>query len=116
MNNKPRQRLHLYYKKGGKRSKNFVQRLVKAKYVKSIWARLKIIDSREGIGHWELDLVIGKKDKNSDNLLTFVERVLRFSIIIKVSSKKPHYINKILKPYLVLFGPTIFEIKLLFSL
>ena len=41
---------------------------------KSINLRPEIINSREEFGHWEIDTVIGIKDKNEPVLLTLTER------------------------------------------
>ncbi|WNM13848.1 IS30 family transposase [Mesomycoplasma ovipneumoniae] len=88
-------RLRQYYKKGGKRTRNVVQRLVPSGYVKPIWARDKSIDSRQDFGHWELDLVVGKKVSGHDSILTLVERKTRklfakkYEIKIPESSIKP---------------------------
>ena len=44
------------------------------------------IDLREEIGHWEGDLVIGKNHKSA--IGTIVERKTRFTLILKLNSKK----------------------------
>ncbi|WNM17230.1 IS30 family transposase [Mesomycoplasma ovipneumoniae] len=90
-------RLRKYYKKGGKRTRNAVQRLVPEGYVKPIWGRDKSIDSRQDFGHWELDLVVGKKASGHDNILTLVERKTRKLFAKKVRNKNPRTINKAIK-------------------
>ncbi|WP_341500985.1 IS30 family transposase [Mesomycoplasma ovipneumoniae] len=90
-------RLGQYYKKGGKRTGNVVQRLVPSGYVKPIWARDKSIDSRQDFGHWELDLVVGKKVSGHDSILTLVERKTRKLFAKKVRNKNPRVINKAIK-------------------
>jgi len=52
----------------------------------SIDNRPKHIDKREEVGHWEGDLVIGKNHKSA--IATIVERKTRFTLILKLSSKK----------------------------
>ncbi len=74
-----------------------MQRLVPEGYVKPIWARDKSIDSRQDFGHWELDLVVGKKASGHDNILTLVERKTRKLFAKKVRSKNPKAINKAIK-------------------
>ncbi|MDW2929963.1 IS30 family transposase, partial [Mesomycoplasma ovipneumoniae] len=74
-----------------------VQRLVPAGYVKPIWARDKSIDSRQDFGHWELDLVVGKKVSGHDSILTLVERKTRKLFAKKVRNKNPRVINKAIK-------------------
>ncbi|UWD34612.1 IS30 family transposase [Mesomycoplasma molare] len=87
-------RLRKHYTKGGKRKNNVIERLVQSNYVFPIWARPKHIDLRETFGHWEGDLVIGKKSAGHSSLLTLVERKSRLGIIVKVSSKNPFTLIK----------------------
>ncbi|WNM17050.1 IS30 family transposase [Mesomycoplasma ovipneumoniae] len=74
-----------------------MQRLVPAGYVKPIWGRDKSIDSRQDFGHWELDLVVGKKVSGHDSILTLVERKTRKLFAKKVRNKNPRVINKAIK-------------------
>ena len=53
----------------------------------SIQERPAIIDSREEFGHWEIDTVIGTKDKLDSVLLTLAERKTRHYIIRKIKAK-----------------------------
>lgn len=53
----------------------------------SIEERPASIESREEFGHWEIDTVIGTKDKNDSVLLTLAERKTRHYIIRKIESK-----------------------------
>ena len=48
------------------------------------------IDSREEFGYWEIDTVIGTKDKNDSVLLTLAERKTRHYIVRKIASKTSH--------------------------
>jgi len=52
----------------------------------SIDNRPEHIQLREEVGHWEGDLVIGKNHKSA--IGTIVERKTRFTLIVKLSSKK----------------------------
>ncbi|OAD41570.1 IS30 family transposase, partial [Polaribacter atrinae] len=52
----------------------------------SIDNRPKHIDLRNEVGHWEGDLVIGKNHKSA--IGTIVERKTRFTLIVKLESKK----------------------------
>ena len=54
---------------------------------KSIDYRPEEANTREEYGHWEGDLVIGKKKKGAV-LLTFTERKTREEIIVKIASKE----------------------------
>ena len=53
----------------------------------SIEQRPQHINERAEAGHWEMDLIIGKKEKSSA-LLTLTERKNRKEIIIKIPDKK----------------------------
>lgn len=70
---------------------------------KSIDERTKIIQDRTEFGHWEIDLIIGKKFINEAFLLTIVERVSRFAIARKLPFKSAdlvnHEINKVVKEF-----------------
>lgn len=59
----------------------------KKKLGASIDERPERINDRSEFGHWEIDTVIGKKDKNDSVLLTITERMTRKEIIRKISSK-----------------------------
>lgn len=62
---------------------------------KSIENRPKEAKDRSEYGHWEGDLVIGKRKKGCV-LLTFTERMTREEIIIKIKGKKTEYVVKAL--------------------
>lgn len=56
----------------------------------SIEERPASIDSREEFSHWEIDTVIGTKDKNDSILLTLAECKTRHYIVRKITSKTSH--------------------------
>jgi len=58
----------------------------------SIDHRPKSIELREEIGHWEGDLIIGKNRKNV--IGTLVERVTRFTLIVRPKSRKAKDVRK----------------------
>lgn len=60
---------------------------------KSIEYRPEEANTREEYGHWEGDLVVGKRNKGSV-LLTFTERKTREEIIMKLVSKKAEEVAK----------------------
>lgn len=62
---------------------------------KSIENRPKEANDRSEYGHWEGDLVIGKRKKGSV-LLTFTERKTREEIIVKIKGKNTEYVVKAL--------------------
>ena len=71
------------------RRKNHKKRIreYKKKLGTSIEKRPESVNTREEFGHWECDLVVGKRSKG-EVLLTIVERKTRFSIIIKLPNKE----------------------------
>ncbi len=58
----------------------------------SIDSRPKHIELRKEIGHWEGDLVIGKNHKSA--IGTIVERKSRYTLIVKLESKKANEVAK----------------------
>ena len=85
----------IIYKKEYK-SKNKEKRVSKMiPAEKSIEYRSEKANDRSEYGHWEGDLVIGKRKKGSV-LLTFTERMTREEIIIKIKGKKTEYVVKAL--------------------
>jgi len=66
------------------------KRVVKRKKIlgKSITERPQEADMRQEIGHWEMDTVVGKREKSSV-LLTLTERLTGLEIIRKIGGKSP---------------------------
>lgn len=79
---KTRRRPHKKRRGGGSKIVNQV----------SIDSRPKHIENRLEIGHWEGDLVIGKGQKSA--IGTIVERKSRYTLIIKLKSRKADEIQK----------------------
>jgi len=79
---KTRRRPHKKKRGGGSKIVNQV----------SIDNRPKHIELRNEVGHWEGDLVIGKNHKSA--IGTIVERKTRFTLIIKLESKKAEEVAK----------------------
>ncbi len=76
------------------KSKNKTKRIAKhTPPEKSIENRPKEANDRSEYGHWEGDLIIGKRKKGSV-LLTLTERMTREEIIIKIKGKKTEYVVK----------------------
>lgn len=88
-------RLRQYYKNGGKRKAGIFSKF-KNKYVLPIWLRPKTIDLREEYGHWEVDLIIGKRANGFHNLVTFTERLTRENYIAKIATKNPMKCNSVI--------------------
>ena len=61
---------------------------------KSIEERPEIIDTRKTFGHWEIDTVIGNKNKTEPVLLTLAERKTRFEVVLKLDGKEAHAVDQ----------------------
>lgn len=70
----------------------------------SITERPEVIDSREEFGHWEIDTVIGTKDKYDSVLLTLAERKTRHFIVRKIEAKSAHAVLQELENLKQYFG------------
>ena len=68
----------------------------KRKLGRSISDRSETILNRESIGHWEADLVQGKKGKNEPVVLTLVERLSRYAISRKLINAKSDTVQEAL--------------------
>lgn len=71
-----------------KRKKDHVQPAARPPRGKSIEDRPREIKSRDTFGHWELDSVIGKSAGRSESILTFIERLTRYTVCVRVRSKE----------------------------
>jgi len=69
----------------------------------SIDSRPKHIELRQEVGHWEGDLIIGKNHKSA--IGTIVERKSRYTIIIKLKSKKADEVAKMFSKKLNQLNP-----------
>lgn len=56
----------------------------------SIDERAEFAASREEIGHWEINIVVGKKSGSESVVLTIVEKVTDFYIAMKITGKDPY--------------------------
>ena len=81
-----------YHKTRRKRVNSYSKRKIKINDQISIDDRPKHIEDRKEIGHWEGDLVIGKRQKSA--IGTLVERKARFTIIVKLSDRKSKTVCK----------------------
>lgn len=60
----------------------------------SIEQRPQDVKSRQTFGHWEIDTVIGTKDKSKPVILTLVERATRFEILKLIDDKSAHSVTQ----------------------
>lgn len=58
------------------------------------------MDNRTAFEHWEIDAVIGVKQKEEPVLLTFTERKHRFELIVKIEGKTDRTVYKTLQPFI----------------
>lgn len=61
---------------------------------KSIEERPESVDNRETFGHWEIDTVIGNKEKSDAVLLTLAERQTRFEVVLKINGKDQESVDQ----------------------
>lgn len=83
----------LWEKGKRKQKKNAVKRIAHPK-LPSIEERPENINNREEYGHWEMDLIVGKKG-TSPVLLTLTERKSREELIFKLQDKKASSVRKV---------------------
>jgi len=68
--------------------------------------------SREEIGHWEIDTVVGKRSGSESVVLTIVEKVTDFYIAMKITGKEPLSVMTTMKVLREGYGekfPTVFK-------
>ena len=70
------------------------------------------INNREEFGHWEIDTVIGEKNKNDNVLLTIVERKTRYYIILKINDKKSSSVMDNIYKIYILFKSYIHSLNI----
>ena len=75
---------------------------------RSISERPDTVLSRESIGHWEADLVVGKKGKDEPVVLTLVERFSRYGISRKLKDAKSDTVQEALVE-ITKWNPKVFK-------
>ena len=76
----------------------------------SIEERPEIVDTREEFGHWEIDSVIGLKEKTEPAIMSLNERKSRMSIWIKIKDHSAESINEALNNLIPQFGDKYNEV------
>ena len=71
---------------------------------RSIEERPKEVENRTEFGHWECDLVLGKKTEEDDVLLTLSERMSRNFMLIRLRDKKAETIMEAIRELKAQFG------------
>ena len=89
-----RKLIQLLVRKKARRKKTKKKRGTGSKITKqvSIDNRPRHIELREEVGHWEGDLIVGKNHKSA--IGTIVERKTRYTLIVKIESKKADEVAK----------------------
>lgn len=80
-------------KDGTKRTKGSNKKILGT----SISERPEIVEERLEFGHYEADLVIGKKEQGEDAVLTLVERMTRQAFVRRVSSREAEVVYDVLE-------------------
>ena len=78
---------HLWVKSKKKQHSVLQERRIAHPKLPSIEDRTEYINDRSELGHWEMDLIVGKENKGPV-LLTLTERVTRQEMIFKLPNKK----------------------------
>src|SRR5690625_4399849 len=65
----------------------------------SIKERPEEIESREHFGHWEIDTMLGARDKDDPVLLTLVERKTRFEIMLKIDRQDQPNVDRAMSDF-----------------
>ena len=76
----------------------------------SIEERPDHVSTREEFGHWEIDTVIGTKDKSDSVLLTLAERQTRHFIVRKIASKTAAAVQSEIAEIKAYFGEKFNEV------
>jgi IS30 family transposase len=93
---------------GYRKKKKFEKKQNKRVLGTSIEERPEIINQRLEFGHWELDLVIGKREKG-EVLITLLERVTNYYIVLRAADKKAHTIFSELEKLFETRGRQLFK-------
>ena len=72
--------------------------------------RPKIVNERKEFGHWEIDSVLGKMGKDEPAIVSMTERMLRFSIWLKVRDHSAEAVDEALKALFAEYGDRFREV------
>ncbi len=78
----------------------------------SITERLTDVESRTTFGHWEIDTLIGAKQKHDAVLMTLVERQTRFEVLLKIDGKDANAVTQAIESLVERAGdymPSLFK-------
>ncbi|MEK1478710.1 IS30 family transposase, partial [Limosilactobacillus fermentum] len=63
---------------------------------KNISQRPKEVETRTTFGHWEMDTVQGKKSAEDPVILVLAERLTRYNLAFKITSKTPNAVSGVI--------------------
>ena len=81
----------------------------KKKLGQSIEDRSPEVDERRGVGHWEGDLVKGKREASEPALMTLTERYSRAEIVVKIPNYHANTCRKALQGIIDDYGAELFD-------
>ncbi|MGY0271382.1 IS30 family transposase, partial [Limosilactobacillus fermentum] len=77
---------------------------------KNISQRPKEVETRTTFGHWEMDTVQGKKSAEDPVILVLAERLTRYNLAFKITSKTPNAVSRVITKLKELTGDYFDEI------
>lgn len=77
---------------------------------KNISQRPKEVETRTTFGHWEIDTVQGKKSAEDPVILVLAERLTRYNLAFKITSKTPNAVSRVITKLKELTGDYFDEI------
>ncbi|MEM0513813.1 IS30 family transposase, partial [Limosilactobacillus fermentum] len=72
--------------------------------------RPKEVETRTTFGHWEMDTVQGKKSAEDPVILVLAERLTRYNLAFKITSKTPNAVSRVITKLKELTGDYFDEI------
>lgn len=91
-----------------RKRKKFMKREHQRRFGLSIDERPEKINQRLEFGHWELDLVLGKREKG-EVLMTLLERVTNYYLVVRVPDKRSLTLRAALEKCITEMGRTLFK-------
>lgn len=99
----------LWEKSKRKRTYNKVRQAKRPPRGLSIEHRPMEVNWRQTPGHWEIDCVVGKRGGHNESVLTLTERLTRFEIIVKLTTRTTHEVTSKLRKIVSQYPPGTFQ-------
>lgn len=100
---------NLLVKPNRKRPYHKIQKAARAPKGSSIETRSDDINLRKSPGHWEMDSVIGKSKGKNQSVLTLLERLFRYQLIVKLPDKSSASVVRALSKLVSTFPKGTFQ-------